>query len=114
MSQNEKLTYTLREARDHYLLALEVYPREVNPIGYADTQYNIALTLLEIARKTGQQQDFDATRAAIEASHSVYLEAGQTQYDQYFQNLELDVQMAELEWTVKTRQKELQEQELQK
>ena len=84
---------SLREACDHYRLALEEYPRDVNPIGYADTQYNIALTLLEIARKTGKKQDFDATRAAIEASHSVYVEAGQTQYDQYFQNLELDVQI---------------------
>ena len=80
---------SLSEACDHYRLALEVYPRDVNPIGYADTQYNIALVLLEIARKTGKQQDFDATRAAIEASHSVYLEAGQT-HTRVF-DLELDV-----------------------
>ena len=94
---------SLSQACDHYRLALEEYPRDVNPIGYADTQYNIALTLLEIARKTGKKQDFDATRAAIEASHSVYTEAGQTQYDAVFPEPRARrADRPRLEWTVKT------------
>jgi tetratricopeptide (TPR) repeat protein len=105
---------SLSDACDHYRLALQEYPRDLNPIGYADTQYNIALTLLEIAKKTGEKKDFDATRAAIEESHSVYVEAGQTQYESYFENLQLGVQLAETEWVIKKRQKELQAEEQQK
>ena len=105
---------SLSEACDHYRLALEEYPRDVNPVGYADTQYNIALTLLAIAKKTGEKKDFDATRAAIEESHSVYIEAGQTQYESYFEDLRLGVQIAETDWVVKKRLKELQEEEQKK
>jgi uncharacterized caspase-like protein len=103
-----------RKAADHYRLALEEYPRDASPIDFADTQFNLSLTLLEIAKLTGKKEDFDATRAAIEASHSVYTEAGQTQYDTYFENLQLGVQIAETEWIVKNRQLELQEEEQKK
>ena len=58
-----------------------------NPAAFAETQYNLAVALLNIAGKTGSQEALDATREAAKASHDVYEAAGQSQYDPYFQQI---------------------------
>src|SRR5262245_18882503 len=81
------------QAVEHYRLALEADPVDVNPSAYAETQYHIAVTMLDIAQKSGRQEDLDAARAAANASHEVYLAAGQHQYDRYFDNIETGIQL---------------------
>mgnify|MGYP002382427764 FL=1 len=95
---------SLAKAVEHYKQALSAYPVETNPAGYAETQYNIAVTLLDIGMKTGRQEDFDAARAAAKASHDVYLAADQHQYDSYYDNLEQGIQLAEAQWAIKRKQ----------
>lgn len=100
-------TDSLSRAVEHYRLALEGRPLAANPNAYAETQYNLAVTLTQIGSRTGDQATFDAARAAAKASHEVYIAAGQRQFDTHFDNIEIGIQMAEMEWLVKRRQKEL-------
>ena len=100
----------LRLGAKHYRLALEVYDRDRNPTGFADTNYNIAMVLLELGKQTGDRAVLAEALAALNASRDIYHAAGQRQYDTYFNNIEMGIQLADLEAIVSEKQRELERQ----
>ena len=98
----------LRLAATHYRLALDVYDRDRNPTGFADTNYNIAMVLLELGKQTSDRAVLAEAQQALNASRDIYHAAGQRQYDTFFNNIEMGIQLADLEAIVAEKQKELE------
>jgi uncharacterized caspase-like protein len=92
LGEHEEGTAQLEQAVAHYRLALEEYPRDINPINFADTHYNIALVQLSIGKKTGAKADFDKAREALKTCVDVYHAAGITQYDSFFESIEVSIE----------------------
>jgi uncharacterized caspase-like protein len=90
----------LRQSAEHYRLALSGYDRTTNPIGWADTQYNLSLLLLELGKQTADRAVLAEALAALVACRDVYHEAGQTQWDSYFTNIETAITLVDTELLV--------------
>ena len=95
----------LRRSAEHYRLAVSGYDRATNPIGWADTQYNLSLLLLELGRQTADRAVLAEALAALVACRDVYHEAGQMQWDSYFDNIEAGIALADTELLVQEKLK---------
>ncbi len=95
----------LRRSAEHYRLAVSGYDRATNPIGWADTQYNLSLLLLELGKQTADRAVLAEALAALVACRDVYHEAGQMQWDSYFDNIEAGITLADTELLVQEKLK---------
>ncbi|MGE0503148.1 MAG: caspase family protein [Rhizobiaceae bacterium] len=96
---------SLRKAVDHYRLALSAYDRASNPVSYADTHYNLALVQLELGKQTSDRAVLAEGLASIEECRAVYHEAGQRQWDSYFDSIEAGIRAADLDLLLKEKMK---------
>jgi uncharacterized caspase-like protein len=99
----------LRQAADHYRLAVSAYDRATNPIGFADTHYNLALLLHELGKQTADRTPLAEALASLNACREVYHQAGQTQWDSFFDTLEAAILLEDTSLLVKGKLEDVED-----
>ena len=87
----------LAEAITHFRLSLEENTRERVPTDYGMTQVNLARALLDLGRASGDRALLAEAKAALQAAREAWLAAGYAQYAANFNNLEMEIGIADLQ-----------------
>ncbi|MFC3642131.1 caspase family protein [Aquibium oceanicum] len=85
------------KAAAHYRLSLLENTRDRMPLDWALAMHNLGQTLTEIGKLAPSLPALDEAAAALEASRAVYREAGQAQYETYFEALLAQIELAKLQ-----------------
>lgn len=93
----EKSVERLKQAAAEYRAALEVRSRADDPLGWARSHNNVGQTLLEAGKLAKDKALLAEARVSLEAARDVYLSGGMTQYQQYFELMFMDLDMADLD-----------------
>jgi len=111
MGQHRAGPDSLRKAEKHYRLALEAHDKAANPVSYADTHYNIALLLLELGKQTSDRDVLARAKVSLDECRNVYHAAGQRQYDSFFDNIQVGIELADLDLVVKDKLEKAKQEE---
>jgi uncharacterized caspase-like protein len=82
--------------------------RERVPVDWGLTQYNLSRVLLDLGRHRADRAVLEQALAANQGAREVYLAAGMANYAHVFDNLELEIRMADLQAVVDAKKKELE------
>ncbi|MBX3530396.1 MAG: caspase family protein [Rhizobiaceae bacterium] len=98
----------LAESAATYRLSMEEATHERTPVDWGLTQYNLARVLLDLGRLEADPAAFAQALEANGNAREVYMAAGMQNYAPVFDNLEMEITMADLQAQVDARMKALQ------
>lgn len=97
------------EAVQHFRLSLEENRRDRVPLDWGMTQLNLARALLDLGRVSGDRAALAEAKAAVQGAREVYLAAGMKQYAGNFNNMEIEIGIADLQAQVQEKARAIEQ-----